>query len=155
MQVQIDHLFEHPRFVRLVAGWIYEEFWRDKPGYGVEKFEGLLRQADDAGRIPLSLIALSDGQPAGTAQLIRSDSERRPHLTPWLAALIVAEPYRRRGIGGLLVRRVAAEAARLGYAELIFGTDIPDFYARFGAGVHERFPGRLCIMRMALAGTDA
>ncbi len=152
MDVFVDHLFAHQHHLPLVAEWIYNEFWLDKPGYSVETFEGLLKQANHPSRIPLSLVAIQDGHPVGTVNLIQCDSERRPHLFPWLAALIVDPSHRRKGVGGILVKRVSAEAKRLGYGELFLGADIPAFYAQFGATIYEKFPDNLCIMRIDLGG---
>ena len=91
-----------------------------------------------------------DGQPAGTVNLIQCDSQRRPHLFPWLAALVVVPEHRRKGVGGLLVRHLVGEARRLGYGELFLGTDIPSYYEALGARLHERFEDNLCIMRIPL-----
>ncbi len=151
MTVRIGHLFEHPEHLTLVAGWIYEEFWKGRPGYSVATFEGLLRQASDPDRVPLSLLALADGVPAGTVNLVHTDSEARPDLHPWLAALVVVPERRRHGIGSALVRELVRHAARLGFAELFLGTDIPAYYARFGAELFQPVRGELCIMRIGLA----
>jgi predicted N-acetyltransferase YhbS len=150
VSVQVDHLFNHPEHIRLVATWIYKEFWLGKPGYSAEFFESLLRDADDPDRIPLSLFALAHGQPVGTVNLIHSDSERRPELHPWLAALVVIPGCRGQGIGSLLVRSLLAEAGRLKVAELFLGTDIPGFYSRLGATVLEQVTDTMCIMRIEL-----
>jgi predicted N-acetyltransferase YhbS len=151
MTVAIEHLFAHQQFITLVAAWIYNEFWLNKPGYSVETFENLLRQANNSEHIPLSFVALQDGAPLGTINLIQCDSERRSHLFPWLAALYVDKPYRSRKVGSLLVTRLVAEASRLGYKELFLGTDIPEFYSRFNARIYEQFEDKLCIMRIDLA----
>ncbi len=150
MSLKIAHLFEHPEHVSLVAGWIYDEFWRGRSGYSVATFEGLLRQAGDPARIPLSLLALADGAPAGTVNLVHTDSEARPDLHPWLAALVVVPEHRRRGIGSALVRALVGHATRLGFDELFLGTDIPAFYARFGAEPFQAVRDDLCIMRIGL-----
>ncbi len=152
MKARIDHLFDHARHTRLVAGWIYEAFWSGKPGYSVGTFVGLLNQARDPDRVPLSLLAFAGGRPAGTVNLVHSDSEARPDLHPWLAALVVRPEARRRGIGTALVVELAAHAARLGFAELFLGTDIPAFYSRLGAEPYQKVRGDLWIMRMPLAG---
>lgn len=151
MIVEVAHLFNHSEHVPLVAGWIYDAFWRDKPGYVVATFERLLRDASDPARIPLSLLAFADGVPAGTVNLIESDSPTRPHLHPWLAALFVAPEHRGSGVGRTLCRAVVAEARRLGVADLYLGTDIPSFYAALGAELYEQLAGSLCIMRFRLA----
>jgi len=148
--LEIVHLFERPEHLPFVAGWIYREFWADKPGYSVATFVGLLGDATDPDRIPLSLLALWEGEPAGTVNLIACDSTRRPDLTPWLAALVVRPEYRGRGIGSALVRRCCDEARRLGHRELYLGTDIPGFYEPLGARVFESFPDNLRILRVEL-----
>jgi predicted N-acetyltransferase YhbS len=145
----IAHLHEHPWAIPTVAGWIYREFWADQPGYSEALFEGLLRQADSPDRIPLSLLALVDGQPVGTVNLIACDSQRRPDLTPWLAALVVLPEHRGRGVGSALVRALAAHAGRLGFREVYLGTDIRAFYLRLGAEGFQEIEGWLCIMRLA------
>jgi predicted N-acetyltransferase YhbS len=150
MNVRIDHLFSHPEHVRLVAGWIYHEFWLGKPGHSVESFEARLREASDPDRIPLSLIAFYEGRPAGTVNLIDNDNPNRPELRPWLAALLVVPEYRGRGIGTRLVRELVREAGRLGFSELFLGTDIPAFYERLGARHYGWATETLRIMRIAL-----
>jgi GNAT superfamily N-acetyltransferase len=154
MRIQIDHLFQHPQHVRLAAGWIYDEFWTGQAGYSVETFEGLLKLARDPDRIPISLLALAGGEPAGTVNLIDNDDPKRPHLHPWLAALVVVPEYRRHGIGTALVRTLIGAAWRLGFDGLYLGTDIPPFYARLGAERHEQVTGSFCIMRFARRNGD-
>ncbi len=155
MESRIEHLFEHPEWIRLVAGWIYDEFWTGKPGVSVETFVARLGEATDPDRVPLSLLALSDGRPVGTVNLVHTDSEARPDLHPWLAALVVVPEARGQGIGSALVRELNAEAARLGFGELFLGTDIPEFYSRLGAERFQTVRGDLCIMRFPLAHAPA
>ncbi len=150
MDIRVDHLLNHPRHLPLVAGWIYREFWAGRPGYSVEVFEARLRGAHDPDRIPLSLLALANGTPAGTVNLVENDNPLRPDLRPWLAALVVLPEHRRQGIGSRLVRELAAHARRLGEAELFLGTDIPHFYARLGAVEHDRLREDLWIMRLPI-----
>lgn len=150
MSLRIVHLFQHPQHVRLVAGWIYDEFWKGKPGYSVGTFEALLRAANDSDRVPLSLLATVNGRPVGTVNLVHADSETRPDLHPWLAALFVVPEARYTGTGKALVRELNAHAARLGFAELFLGTDIPAFYSRLGAERVQTVREELCIMKFAL-----
>ena len=148
--ITIDHLGDHPGQIARVGAWIHGAFWT-RSGKGVEHVVGLLRQANDPGRIPLSFLAFAGNQPAGTVQLIVCDSKERPDLTPWLAALYVEPAHRMKGIGGLLVRRVIAESSRLGYAEFFLETDIPDFYARLGATRYEPLAEGGWIMRVEVS----
>ena len=133
LDIKIENLFETPEHIELVADWIYQEFWTDKPGFSPAFFEKLLRNASLPHQIPLSLLALVDGKPAGTVQLIENDDEERAHLRPWLAALIVQPEFRLRGIGSLLVRSLLLKAKEMKIESLYLGTDNPGFYKRLGA----------------------
>lgn len=130
--ITIDHLCRTPAHLHQVASWIHGAFWT-RSGKGVETVIGLLREARDPHRIPLSLLAFVEREPAGTVNLVASDSRTRPDLSPWLAALYVDPSRRGRGIGARLVRRLVAEASRLGCTEVFLETDIPEFYERLGA----------------------
>lgn len=149
MALTIAHLFEYPGHRKLVASWIFEAFWRNRPdsGFTPETLEGYLREACDPDAIPLSLLALADGRPAGTVNLVEDDVFHRPGMRPWLAALVVAPEFRNSGVGTTLVRACRDHAARLKISALYLGTDIPDFYRPFGAESVER-DGDLEIMRL-------
>ena len=140
MTPMITHLFEHPSHRHLVARWIFDAFWRERPesGYTASVIGRRLADAFDPDRIPLSLLALVDGRPAGTVNMIENDDSKRPHLRPWLAALFVVPELRGAGVGSALVRALCHHAARLDLPELYLGTDIPDFYRRLGAVLVER-----------------
>ena len=94
-------------------------------------------------RIPLTLIAFLDGQPAGTASIYVHDMDIRLDLTPWLAAVYVPPPYRKQGIGSELVKTVEKMAWRLQINRLyLFTPDQEQFYARLGWSVLGRFEYR-------------
>jgi predicted N-acetyltransferase YhbS len=145
---EIEHLFRRPEHLPWVAARIYREFWVGRDGYSPEFFAALLRDASSPDRIPLSLLALVDGAPAGTINLIENDDSARPHLRPWLAALVVEEGFRGRGVGSTLVRRLLGEARRLGEERVYLGSDNPGFYERLGARVLERPPGGIAVLEL-------
>lgn len=147
--VSIDHLCHHSEHLPLVAAWIHGAFWT-RSSYDVEHVAGLLREAVDPDRIPLSLVAFAGAEPAGTVNLIVCDSRARPDLTPWLAALYVDPEHRGRGIGEALVRRLTVEAVRIRCTEMYLETDIPDFYSRQGATRFEPLVEGGWIMRIGI-----
>ncbi len=156
MTTEITHLFHHAQHTHAVAEMIYNEFWIDVVGgLTLEFLDEHLQNTSDPSRIPLSLIALVDGQLVGTVNLIENDDSKRTHLRPWLAAMVVAKEFRGQGIGAQLVRALLAEAQRLGFATVYFGTDGPSFYERIGAVKHEHVSGEFFIMRFELAGQGA
>ena len=153
MTPEIAHLFHHAQHTHAVAQMIYNEFWIDVvDGLTLEFLDAHLQNTYDPSRIPLSLIALVDGQLVGTVNLIENDDSKRTHLRPWLAAMVVAKEFRGQGIGTQLVRALLVEARRLGFATVYFGTDGPGFYERIGAVKHEHVKDDFCIMRFELAG---
>ena len=152
MAIEINHLFHHAQHTRAVAEMIYNEFWTDVvDGMTVDDLDAHLQNTHDLSRIPLSLIALADGVLVGTVNLIENDDSKRTHLRPWLAAMVVARPFRGQGIGTQLVRSLLVEAQRLGFATVYFGTDGPGFYERIGAVKHEHVRDDFSIMRFELA----
>lgn len=152
MALTVTHLFEVAEHRPQVAAWIHDAFWRDRPETGrtVADLEDALSEACDQDAIPLSLLAMVGGQPAGTVNLVEDDDSKRPHLRPWLAALYVAPEFRQIGIASALIAALCDHARRLGVAELYLGTDIPDFYRQFGAEVVEREGGHF-VMRLSVS----
>lgn len=148
--LRIQHLYQTPEHIRMVAEWIYNEFWTDKPHMSADILEGYLRNATTDHQIPQSLLAFWDGSPAGTVNLIENDDDSRPHLRPWLAALLVLPEYRHRGIGSALVRECVAAASKLGEKHLYLGTDIPAYYEALGWHIHEQHHATHWVMEIEL-----
>jgi len=135
--ITVAHLFEQPQHRLAVASLIHREFWTGVTGASVQAMAARLGQAISADALPLCLVALRDGAMVGVVNLVDNDDNERTDWWPWLAGLVVAEPYRGQGVGSLLVQSLLVHARRLGLSRLYFGTDGPGFYARLGAVVHE------------------
>ncbi len=88
MDITIEPLHLHPQLRPAVAQLIYDEFWTNDPNSSPAWMEGRLSEAVDHARVPLSLVAMADGVMVGTINLIDNDDDKRPHLWPWLAALV-------------------------------------------------------------------
>ena len=69
MSHRITELFETPQQIPMVAGWIYDAFWADKDEMTVETLSRRLEDAKQSDAIPLSLLAWSGEEPAGTVNL--------------------------------------------------------------------------------------
>ncbi len=149
--MQITDLFNHPQLIEAVAKMIYNEFWIDvEDGMSLGDLIAHLKTASGQ-QMPLSLIALVDGQLAGTINLIENDDENRAHLRPWLAAMVVRADLRGRGIGSALVKALLVDARLMGIPTVYFGTDGPGFYERLGAVKHEHVRDDFAIMKFELA----
>ena len=147
----ITNLFNHPHLIDSVAKMIYNEFWVDVvDGMSVDNLVAHLKSADRERQIPLSLIAVVDGQLAGTVNLIENDDASRQHLRPWLAAMVVRADLRAKGIGKALVTALLCDARKMGIPTVYFGTDGPGFYERLGAVKHEHVRDDVAIMKFEL-----
>ena len=147
----ISHLFHHPQLINPVAEMIFDEFWAEVvDGMTVADLVAHLKTATQAQQMPLSLIALVDGQLAGTVNLIENDDAKRAHLRPWLAAMVVRADLRGQGIGTALVKALLADARLMKISTVYFGTDGPGFYERLGAVTHEQVRNDFAIMKFEL-----
>lgn len=114
-QPLITNLFRHPQLIQAVAQMIHDEFWVDvKYGVSVADLVGHLQTANTSNHIPLSLIALVDGELAECVNLIENDDTQRAHLRPWLAAMVVRADLRGQGIGSALIKALLDEVRALG-----------------------------------------
>lgn len=146
----IAHLFEVPDLRPAVAQLIHDEFWTTVPGASAEGMARRLAQAADAAHLPLCRVAVHEGQVVGAVNLVDSDDDDHPEWSPWLAGMVVAAPWRGRGVGSLLVRTLLADARRLDIPRVYFGTDGPGFYTRLGAVLHQPVRADFCFMRFDL-----
>lgn len=81
-----------------------------------------------------------DEQAVGSCLFVRRELDPAHDLTPWLAGLVVAPAFRRRGIGGQLVKAVEDHARSVGCSALHLYTDEAEtFYAGLGWKAAVRF----------------
>jgi predicted N-acetyltransferase YhbS len=152
----ITHLFKQPQLIDAVAQMIYNEFWVEVvDGMSPADLSAHLHTAVDATRIPLSLIALVNGELVGTVNLIENDDTKRAHLRPWLAAMVVRADRRGQGIGTALVQALLTQISNMKLAQVYLGTDGPGFYQSLGAVVHEQVHANFSIMRFDITSPQS
>ena len=133
MGLTIEYLADHPGALPTLAQWQHAEWGHTRPGDTVEARKARIESWCNRDRIPLAVVALDHGEVLGSASLVAYDMETRMELTPWLAAVFVGEPYRRKGIGAELVRRIMAEAGKLEVSLLyLYTVHSEKFYAALG-----------------------
>jgi GNAT superfamily N-acetyltransferase len=136
--MNIEYLADRPEFVPTLARWHYQEWANLRPGDSMEARILRLQGWCGRGRVPLTVIALSDDKLLGSASLIEHDMDSRLELTPWLAGVFVAPKHRRKGVGATLVRRILDEATSLHVSRLyLYTVDSTSFYANLGWSVLE------------------
>lgn len=113
MSFSISDLRQQPAFFDAVADRIWQAWWKER-GFPIDYITGRLRETMNAELIPFALVAHDGETFLGTASVIASDLEDRPHYTPWVAAVWVEPEYRQQRIGRALVARAAGDAFALG-----------------------------------------
>jgi GNAT superfamily N-acetyltransferase len=139
--VVIDYLANRQELIPEITDLLYGQ-WSDlfrASGTSKAKLEALLIERAVVDRLPIALVALSDGVLAGTGSIKLSEPGTRTGLSPWLAGMYVKETYRGSGIGAAIVRALEAKASELGVTTLYLSVGTAEeFYARLGWAVIER-----------------
>jgi N-acetylglutamate synthase-like GNAT family acetyltransferase len=81
---------------------------------------------------------------SGTATVVDHDvhTERRPDLTPWIAAVYVVPEARHQGIGEILISHATAFIRSRGINTVyLWTTDRGEWYGRLGWQLTEQFDG--------------
>lgn len=137
-RISIEYLADRPEFIPTLAQWHYEEWASLRPDDSVEARIARLNSSCGHGRVPLTVVAVSDGELLGSASLIEHDMDNRLELYPWLAGVFVMPERRRQGIGAALVRRIVDEAISLHVAKLyLYTVNNRSFYADLGWSLME------------------
>ena len=131
--MRIEYMADHRDAIPMLARWHQDEWASRTPhlslGERIARLENLVGRHE----IPTTFVALVEDRPAGFACLVAHDMETRRYPSPWLASVLVAPPYRRRGIGSALSEWVAEEARDLGANDLFLYTFNKEaFYTRLG-----------------------
>jgi predicted N-acetyltransferase YhbS len=151
MEIEIKYLADHPDLVPILARWFYEEWGSHSPSSTMEDMEARLRTRMNRDWLPLTLVALMDKEPVGSAALKIREMETHPQFEHWLGSVYVREEFRRMGIGSYLVKAGENEAMRFDIPYLYLYTRTSEtFYARLGWESIERpvYRGReVVIMR--------
>jgi predicted N-acetyltransferase YhbS len=153
--MEIVPLADHPEHIPRLARWHLAEWGRYGSGRTQASTEERLHRHVASGGIPLTMVAVEDGEPVGSAALVWNDMKTRPEIRPWLADVVVAPAWRRRGIGSKLVRRLVERARELGVETLyLYTPDQDQLYERLGWETVERLDYRdeeVVLMKIGLA----
>lgn len=106
-----------------MAQWHFDEWGHLYPGGTVDGWLDHIRTRMSADRIPMTVIALDEDEPIGTAALTEHDMETHRKLSPWLGGVYVVPSARGRGIARTLVRDIVDRAATLGVRVLYLYTN--------------------------------
>lgn len=140
MQIRIEHLMDWKQCIPTVAAWQQEEFGYLNPTGTAEQRAERLGMASDRGRLPISLVALSEdrNELVGSANLLATTLTHK-HLSPWLSSVVVPPQFRGKAIASKLALAAVAEASRLGFDTIyLFTPHNESLYARLGWTTFDR-----------------
>jgi predicted N-acetyltransferase YhbS len=156
--MELVYLADYPDYIPVLARWHHEQWNYLDPSRTVEQRTAWL-QTHGKRTFPTAFVAVENGStPIGCASLVSHDMSDRMDLSPWLASVYVEPPYRQRGVGSALVRRVMDEARAFAAPRLyLYTPDRESFYARIGWQVYDRriYRGHLMVMMSIELGTPS
>ena len=133
MKPDIRYLSDDPGEISTVAGWLYQEWGRLVEGRTLKTACSKVKQSLSPEEIPMTLVTYLDGRLVGTAGIDHSDMSTHPEFTPWMVSVYVSPPYRKKGIGTALCKRIRDEFARLDIkTAYLFTPDQENLYSRLG-----------------------
>ena len=125
MCITIDFLKNYPQYISQliqVGHEVLGPIWAPS--------EEQLLQSLQSTVLPLTLVALDNGEPVGMCSLSKVKG-LRPDLSPWLGPLFVNKQYQKRGIGSKLVEAIKQKACVLGFEKLYLCTHDSDLVTKY------------------------
>lgn len=154
--VEIKFLADCKQVIPDLANLHYHEISKHwVPNANVERSEQNLIKHANFDKLPLTLVALINGQAVGMASLRENDGIQ-PERTPWLGSLVVDPAFRRKGIGEKLINAIKQQALLLGYSKLYllaFDPSIPTYYVKLGwlsIGTDQYLGHQVAVMEIVL-----
>jgi GNAT superfamily N-acetyltransferase len=133
--MQIDYLAAYPGLIPELTELLFAE-WQDlylAAGLSQADLAAALQERAVRDRIPLTLVAIDDGQLVGAGSIKLSEDGTRVGLTPWLAGIYVKEDQRGKGLGIQIVTALEQIARELGVPRLYLSADNAEhFYLKLG-----------------------
>jgi len=136
----IDYLANQKHFIPEIADLIFNQ-WSDlflADSIGKDQLLSILEVRANTERLPITLVAVLDGELLGTGSIKLEEPGTKIGLSPWLAGIYVKEPYRARGVGAQIVRTLEATARDLGVHTMYLSVgSAVGFYVQLGWSVME------------------
>lgn len=137
--MDFEFLADYEEQIPTLARWFHEEWSYLHPDRTLSDFAEIIAKGCNKGHLPISLVAVVEGNVVGVVSLKVCDFKARTDLSPWLASLYVDKAQRCNGIGEKLVHDIERLAAQLGESRIYLVTDDAEiFYTRLGWRVRER-----------------
>ena len=132
--MHFEFLADRPAAAATVAQWYFDQWGAEVPGETPQTIELTLRKFLNRDRVPLIILAISDGAVVGSAELKFREMAIFPEREHWLGGVFVAPSARSNRIGSALAEKIVEIARGLEIDKLSLQTERDDggLYARLG-----------------------
>ncbi len=121
VNIEVALLADRKEVIPLLAEW-YELRWPEHYGPAGRGNAGRdLTNSCNRDQLPITFVAILDGEVSGTVALMSRALVSHQHLSPWLAMLLVPDAFQSKGVELYLVFAVEELASRLGI-EAVFAS---------------------------------
>ncbi len=135
--MNLAFLHDHPEFVPALSDLCGREWAHFYPDWNAETARREFESQPGDGTLPVTLVAVEDGELLGTVSLIFDDLPGFEHLNPWLANLIVLPAHRGKLVASFLIRAAEERLRTLGYSEgFLFTESARQLFEKLGWTVH-------------------
>lgn len=128
--LQILSVRDYPELVDEAIAY-FQAQWASEESLRVYD-DAIRRSIGAANPLPQWYLLKQQSRIVGCAGLITNDFISRGELWPWLCALYIEPDMRAQGLARMLIKHLAVQTKRLGFAQLHLCTDLDGFYEKFG-----------------------
>lgn len=153
-EIEIKLLTECKEHIPVLADLWYEGISKQwVPHASIERAKQSLHEHLHHNMMPLTLVAVVNGEAIGMASLRENDGIRSD-LFPWLGSLVVHPYHQRQKVGEKLIDSIKNQTKVFGHKELFllaFDATIPNWYSRLGwkvIGNDKLFDHPVVVMRV-------
>jgi predicted N-acetyltransferase YhbS len=109
--IELSFLADRQDAIPLIAHWYFDQWGHLIPGETLERSLARLQKFLNRDKMPFILVAIRDGEIAGSVQLkFREMADRYPDKEHWLGGVFVASGFRGQGLGSSLVQEIVRRA---------------------------------------------
>lgn len=131
MKIRIQPLEE--RYIDELAAWHHSQWQHLDSSVDENTRRAGLAAHCTATALPMTFIALDDGELVGNICLVAEELPDRPQYSPWISRIYVSPEQRGKTIGKALIDHARTALRQQGYPELYLLTeDKAPYYARMG-----------------------
>ena len=128
--MEIKNLKNEQQYLKTINKWLYNQWGHHDPDNNEEDWlKAKKKKLNDNKILPIRFVAIEEGEPVGTASIVKHDMRTHTELEPWMADVYVIEEKRKQGIGTKLIKKILKEARKQNFGTLyLFTPDKKSFY---------------------------